>query len=114
MKYLALGKSMSYEELDSAIRQLNERKNVRAILPDNLAQFALAPDEESLIKAYRPYRALITYGSLAPGKPNHKVVEGIRGEWKKAAVAGRLKRNAGEPIWFFRVFSSRGREAKRY
>lgn len=93
---------MSYEELDSAIRQLNERKNVRAILPDNLAQFALGPEEESLITAHRPYRALITYGSLAPGKPNHKVVEGIRGEWKKAVVAGRLeKKGWGADMGFF-------------
>ena len=93
---------MSNEAIDSVIKSLNERKTVQAILPDNLADFALSPEEESLIKSHKPYQALIIYGSLAPGRPNHKVVEPIKGEWKAAVIKGRLEEKGwGAEMGFF-------------
>ena len=37
-----------------------------------------------------PESALIVYGTLAPNKPNHSVVEHIRGTWHKGKVRGKL------------------------
>jgi gamma-glutamylcyclotransferase (GGCT)/AIG2-like uncharacterized protein YtfP len=33
---------------------------------------------------------LATYGSLAPGRPNHHLVAGLRGRWFAGEVCGRL------------------------
>jgi gamma-glutamylcyclotransferase (GGCT)/AIG2-like uncharacterized protein YtfP len=33
---------------------------------------------------------LVTYGSLAPGRPNHSQVAGLRGRWLRGQVHGRL------------------------
>jgi gamma-glutamylcyclotransferase (GGCT)/AIG2-like uncharacterized protein YtfP len=41
-----------------------------------------------------PEKVLIVYGSLAPGKPNHPVVEHLRGNWLRGIVRGKLE-NAG-------------------
>ncbi len=37
------------------------------------------------------YHCLAVYGSLAPGEPNHSVIERIRGEWTEGFVRGRLE-----------------------
>ncbi len=37
-----------------------------------------------------PESALIDYGTLAPNKQNHSVVEHIRGTWHKGIVRGKL------------------------
>ena len=36
-------------------------------------------------------RCLAVYGSLAPGQPNHHVLEGIEGEWRHGFVLGHLE-----------------------
>jgi gamma-glutamylcyclotransferase (GGCT)/AIG2-like uncharacterized protein YtfP len=33
---------------------------------------------------------LATYGSLAPGQPNHHQLDGLRGQWRPGHVKGRL------------------------
>lgn len=33
---------------------------------------------------------LFVYGTLAPGKPNHSVLENIPGHWEKASLKGKL------------------------
>lgn len=40
---------------------------------------------------HNPEQALVIYGSLAPGKPNHSVVESIKGTWQKGIVRGKLE-----------------------
>jgi gamma-glutamylcyclotransferase (GGCT)/AIG2-like uncharacterized protein YtfP len=37
-----------------------------------------------------PSRRLAVYGSLAPGKKNHNMIEGIHGTWRKAVLRGSL------------------------
>jgi gamma-glutamylcyclotransferase (GGCT)/AIG2-like uncharacterized protein YtfP len=41
-----------------------------------------------------PLHRLATYGSLAPGRPNHHQLDGLRGRWLAGHVRGRLV-NAG-------------------
>ncbi|MCU1394573.1 MAG: hypothetical protein JWM34_3001 [Ilumatobacteraceae bacterium] len=41
-----------------------------------------------------PQHRIATYGSLAPGEPNHKELDGLRGRWVDGHVRGRL-RDAG-------------------
>ncbi len=44
---------------------------------------------------------LAVYGSLAPGQPNHRVIQAIRGAWHDGFVRGRLKRTGwGSGIGF--------------
>jgi gamma-glutamylcyclotransferase (GGCT)/AIG2-like uncharacterized protein YtfP len=37
-----------------------------------------------------PSRRLAVYGSLAPGKKNHNMIEGMEGSWRKAVLRGSL------------------------
>ncbi|MEO0637384.1 MAG: gamma-glutamylcyclotransferase [Pseudomonadota bacterium] len=41
-----------------------------------------------------PEYVLATYGTLAPGRPNHHVLENLKGTWTTGWVVGTLK-NAG-------------------
>ncbi|ADB39257.1 gamma-glutamylcyclotransferase family protein [Spirosoma linguale] len=41
-------------------------------------------------KSHDLERSFITYGTLAPGRPNHFMVEHIRGTWKKGIIRGKL------------------------
>ena len=36
-------------------------------------------------------KRLATYGTLAPGRPNHKILDGMNGRWMKGRVKGHLK-----------------------
>jgi gamma-glutamylcyclotransferase (GGCT)/AIG2-like uncharacterized protein YtfP len=40
--------------------------------------------------SHAPETALIVYGTLAPNKSNHSVVEHIKGTWLKGRVRGKL------------------------
>ncbi|PSR57443.1 gamma-glutamylcyclotransferase [Adhaeribacter arboris] len=51
----------------------------------------MTEEEKELLQTYKPEKSLIIYGSLAPNKPNHAVVEHIKGEWKKGIVRGKLE-----------------------
>jgi len=42
------------------------------------------------MREHKPERTLIVYGTLAPNKPNHSVVEHIKGTWHKGTVRGKL------------------------
>ncbi len=39
---------------------------------------------------YHASRKLAVYGSLAPGQPNHPILEGLEGEWEAGKVRGEL------------------------
>jgi gamma-glutamylcyclotransferase (GGCT)/AIG2-like uncharacterized protein YtfP len=70
------------------IAGLNQKKSISHITLDTLHTFELTEDEKDFIKTHKPEKALIIYGSLAPGKPNHSKMESIQGEWKAGVVKG--------------------------
>jgi gamma-glutamylcyclotransferase (GGCT)/AIG2-like uncharacterized protein YtfP len=46
--------------------------------------------EEALESLFRPSERLAVYGSLAPGRPNHHVIEDVVGSWTQGFVEGEL------------------------
>lgn len=78
------------EGLNTALRQINSLRN-----STNDSSLAAAQTVESIIDhLFYAGRHLAIYGSLAPGKPNHTVVESIHGEWLEGVVHGTFH-NAG-------------------
>lgn len=45
-----------------------------------------------------PSRKLVAYGTLAPGQPNHEVVETISGTWTPCVVRGSVRQQLGFPV----------------
>lgn len=55
------------------------------------ATSARATDAERMLESeFEPHRTLAVYGSLAPGKQNHHVVEPLGGQWSQGIVHGDL------------------------
>ena len=76
--------SLSREQLNDALIRLNI---LRTGDRDPIAQDLLDGALEAL---FSMSRHLIVYGSLAPGGPNHGLLSGLGGEWKKGWVTGEL------------------------
>jgi gamma-glutamylcyclotransferase (GGCT)/AIG2-like uncharacterized protein YtfP len=76
--------------MNHLIQPLNKLKTVSQITLQTLNQFNLTEEEENLIKTHRPEQTLVVYGTLAPGKPNHHIVEHIQGTWQKGIIKGEL------------------------
>ena len=74
--------------LDKIIKTLNQ-KNYLQIQGTGTSH--LTDEENNIIEKYRPEKALIIYGSLAPDRPNHSKVKHIAGSWKKAIIKGKLE-----------------------
>lgn len=51
-----------------------------------------AAAERDIEKSFRPSVKLAIYGTLAPGKANHRHIADLGGGWHDAAVRGRLDR----------------------
>jgi len=43
----------------------------------------------------RPSRKLVAYGTLRPGGPNEKVLEGLKGTWNECLVHGSIREDGG-------------------
>jgi gamma-glutamylcyclotransferase (GGCT)/AIG2-like uncharacterized protein YtfP len=61
----------------------------------------ITPLQEILIDGLLcdPSRKLVVYSTLAPGQPNHQVVEGIDGTWTRSVVRGSVRRQLGFPVF---------------
>jgi hypothetical protein len=46
-----------------------------------------------------PNQKLFTYGTLAPGKPNHRILSGLKGTWEKCTTWGQLLEVSGLPMF---------------
>ena len=78
-------------EIDKIIEGLNKKENISRITVSNLEDAGLAEVEKTFISTYKPEKALIIYGTLAPNRPNHSVVEHIQGTWQEGIVRGKLE-----------------------
>ena len=79
-------------EIEKIIEDLNKRAVSAGMNPDDVTGAELTESEKTFLRNYEPGKALIIYGSLASGQPNHSVVEHIRGKWKTGIVRGKLEK----------------------
>jgi gamma-glutamylcyclotransferase (GGCT)/AIG2-like uncharacterized protein YtfP len=79
-------------EIDNIIEGLNKKRKALGSGLVNLEDKDLTEAEKAFIKTYSPEKALIIYGTLAPGRPNHSVVEHIKGKWQQGIVRGKLEK----------------------
>ncbi|MEO6550519.1 MAG: gamma-glutamylcyclotransferase [Ferruginibacter sp.] len=77
-------------EINEIIECLNKMENIAHINFNNIEQAGLTAEEKVFIKKFQPEKVLIIYGTLAPGKPNHHLVEHIKGKWQHGIVRGKL------------------------
>ena len=77
--------SLSREQLNDALIRINLLR-ARG-MPDLVSEDLLDGALEAL---FSPARHLIAYGSLAPGGPNHGLLQDLDGEWKEGWVTGEL------------------------
>ena len=76
---------MAERELDQALIRILRQFNAARISSSE------APaEEEELDPLRQASHRLAVYGSLAPGQPNHSVMEDINGEWIDGFVRGTL------------------------
>ena len=75
--------------LDQSLIQLLQRVNAAARAGSSRIS---SRDDESAAQALlgQAEKRLAVYGSLAPGEPNHFVIEHLRGEWVDGFVRGTL------------------------
>jgi gamma-glutamylcyclotransferase (GGCT)/AIG2-like uncharacterized protein YtfP len=51
-----------------------------------------------------PNQKLFTYGTLSPGKPNHRILSGLEGTWERCATSGQLIEVSGLPMFRWQPF----------
>ncbi len=96
-------------ELDRIIEGLNKGKTISSKELDNLDDSRFTEIEKDFFKKFKPECSLIIYGSLAPNRPNHSVIEHINGKYQKVKIKGKLeKKGWGAELGFlgFRHASS--------
>lgn len=96
--------------LEEIITSLNSKAFVADITLNGLESFDLSQIEKLIIKAHKPEKVLIVYGTLAPGKPNHSKIEHIKGEWEKAIIKGKLINKGWGAELGYNGFASAGDE----
>lgn len=104
---------MKEKDLDEMITSLNKKENISKIVISDLEKENLTQQEKLFFKTYQPEKALIIYGTLAPGKPNHSKIEHIKGIWKNAVINGKLENKGwGSELGFFGFMHSNSDEQK--
>jgi gamma-glutamylcyclotransferase (GGCT)/AIG2-like uncharacterized protein YtfP len=51
-----------------------------------------------------PNQKLFAYGTLAPGKPNHRILSGLQGTCEKCTTRGQLIEVSGLPVFRWKPF----------
>jgi len=85
MKRAPLMESLTGEQLNDALIRINLLRTREP--PDPIVTDLLEGAMEALFSVSRN---LIVYGSLAPGGPNHRMIAGLKGEWREGWVTGEL------------------------
>ena len=78
-------------DIDNIIEDLNKKENISHIAVSDLESAALTELEKTFIDTYKPEKVLISYGTLAPNRSNHSVVEHIKGIWLEGIIKGQLE-----------------------
>ena len=78
-------------DIDYIIEGLNKKGNISHITVSDLESTALTELEKTFIDTYKPGKVLISYGTLAPNRSNHSVVEHIKGIWLEGIIKGQLE-----------------------
>lgn len=78
-------------DLNAHIEGLNKKKEIQKLGLPVFDNTHFTDEENTFLQTFQPQKHLIIYGSLAPGAPNHNIVEHIKGEWKKGIVKGHLE-----------------------
>ncbi len=90
-------KERAKAKLNVKTSKMNLDKIIKTLNQKNYLQFKgtgtsrLTDEENNIIEKYRPEKALIIYGSLAPDRPNHSKIKHIAGCWKKGIIKGKLE-----------------------
>ncbi|UFH52409.1 gamma-glutamylcyclotransferase [Spirosoma sp. KNUC1025] len=77
-------------ELDTLVKELNKKIISKGVGLEKLNNNDLTEVERDFVEKYKPEKAIIIYGSLAPNRPNHSKIEHINGKWLKGIVKGTL------------------------
>ena len=78
-------------DIDKIIKNLNVNKAISHITLSNLNNSGLNEEEKTFLKTYIPEKILIIYGTLAPGRQNHHIIEHVKGVWKEGIIRGKLE-----------------------
>ena len=82
---------------EATMRGFEKDRIADALIRVNLIRARLADDpvtldllDGALEALFSPSRHLIVYGSLAPGGPNHRLLDDLAGEWRRGWITGEL------------------------
>jgi gamma-glutamylcyclotransferase (GGCT)/AIG2-like uncharacterized protein YtfP len=75
---------------DSLLPALNQHPHLARLGTVPLDELAFTEAEKAFLRAYRPEQFLVVYGTLAPGRSNHPVIEPVRGTWHPGLIHGTL------------------------
>lgn len=102
---------MLITELQPILDALNQKEYAQRNGLPTVDEPALTQEEKRVIQTYRPGHWLVVYGSLAPGRPNHPVVEPIKGTWQKGTVRGQLEdKGWGADLGYYGFTPARNQE----
>jgi gamma-glutamylcyclotransferase (GGCT)/AIG2-like uncharacterized protein YtfP len=80
-------KELSLDEVNRLVAAANA---ARRLDPSRRAEGSGADAERRLEERFRTSHALAVYGTLAPGQPNHHIVQPLGGEWTPGVIEGDL------------------------
>jgi len=75
-------------DLGGGLENVLLRVNALRYVAEPAVEWTVA--EEILVSLFRTSNYFAVYGTLAPGGPNHHVLESLRGEWREGFVYGDL------------------------
>ncbi len=82
------GNALRVADLDAGLEKVLQRVNALRYAAEPALEWTVA--EEMLDSLFRTSNHFAVYGTLAPGAPNHHVLESLTGAWRDGSVHGDL------------------------
>ncbi len=82
------GNALRVADLGVGLEKVLQRVNALRYAAEPALEWTVA--EEMLDSLFRTSNHFAVYGTLAPGAPNHRVLESLTGQWRDGAVHGDL------------------------